>query len=266
MSELALIFVDAEVKQLCWDRRVEHKVAVEESGQVRGMGRGQPSSCQDKLNSPRTLRASESCTYVEHVAGCGHSGYCWPPRHLGECRTDQASAETLGNGRTVLGGGVDLLRLQGHDPDRRTVETELWRFDCSERVGEGRGGRQHCKMGQAQKRCAAAEREPVAGAVEIAREEVEEDKRSRRVLRGDLVREIVRMVLRKDRGLRVDNSIGILLRVVDIPLREDVIGDLGGVRRDLGRSSAGQMDSPLDRASIRRCSARTDPRLARKSK
>ena len=37
------------------------------------------------------------------------------------------------------------------------------------------------------------------------------------------------MVLRKDRGLRVDNSIGILLRVVGIPLKEDVIDYLGDV-------------------------------------
>ena len=43
-------------------------------------------------------------------------------------------------------------------------------------------------MGQARKRCAAADREPVAGAVEIAREEVEEDKRPWRVLRGDSAR------------------------------------------------------------------------------
>jgi hypothetical protein len=86
------------------------------------------------------------------------------------------------------------------------------------------------------------------------------------VIRGDLAREIVRTVLRKDRGLRVDNSIGILRRVVGTPLREDVIGDLGDVRRDLGRSSAGQMDWSPDRASIRRCSARTGPRLARKLK
>jgi len=28
----ALIFVDAEVKQLCRDRRIKHKVAVEEPG------------------------------------------------------------------------------------------------------------------------------------------------------------------------------------------------------------------------------------------
>ena len=45
VSKLALIFMNAEVKQLCWDRRVEHKVAAEESGQVRRSGRGQPSSC-----------------------------------------------------------------------------------------------------------------------------------------------------------------------------------------------------------------------------
>ena len=73
------------------------------------------------------------------------------------------------------------------------------------------------------------------------------------------------MVLRKDRGLRVDNLIGILLRVVGTPLKEDVIGYLGDVRKDLGRSFGGQMDSSLDRASIRRCSARTGPRLARKT-
>ena len=54
------------------------------------------------------------------------------------------------------------------------------------------------------------EREPVA-VVETTREEVEEDKRSRRVFSGDLVREITRMALRKDRGRGpdVDNSISI---------------------------------------------------------
>lgn len=98
--------------------------------------------------------------------------------------------------------------------------------------------------------------------VETAHEEAEEDKRSWRVLRGDLVREIARMVLRRDRGPRVDNSIGILGRVVGIPLKQDVIGYLGDVRKDLRRSSAAvHMDSSLDRMSSRRCSARTGPRL-----
>jgi len=46
----------------------------------------------------------------------------------------------------------------------------------------------------------------VAGVVETAREEAEEDKRSWCVFRGDLVREIARMALRKHRGLRADNS------------------------------------------------------------
>ena len=32
VSELALIFMNAEVKELCRDRRVEHKIAVKESG------------------------------------------------------------------------------------------------------------------------------------------------------------------------------------------------------------------------------------------
>ena len=42
VCELAIIFMDAEVKQLCWDCRVEHKIAVEEPGQRVGIGRGQP--------------------------------------------------------------------------------------------------------------------------------------------------------------------------------------------------------------------------------
>ena len=45
------------------------------------------------------------------------------------------------------------------------------------------------------------------------------------------------MALRKDRGLRVDDSICILGLVVDIPLKEDVVGHVGAVRKDLGRSS-----------------------------
>ena len=124
VSELALTFVDAEVKQLRWDRRVEHKVSTEKSGQARGTGSGPLSSCQDKLNSTRTLRASESCTYVAHVAGCDRSGYCWlPPRGV-RC-TDRASAETPGDGRTGLGAGVGLLHLQDRDRDPHTVETQL---------------------------------------------------------------------------------------------------------------------------------------------
>jgi hypothetical protein len=116
VSELALIFMDAEVKQFCWDCRVEHNVTMEESGQARGAGVGQPLGREDELNSRRTLRASESCTCVAHVAGCGRSGYCWLPPLLGERCIDQASAKTPGNGRTELAGGVGLLRLRGHGP------------------------------------------------------------------------------------------------------------------------------------------------------
>jgi hypothetical protein len=53
----------------------------------------------------------------------------------------------------------------------------------------------------------------VAGVVRTAREEAEENKRSRCAFRGDLVKDIVRMAVRKDRGPRVDNSIGVLRRV-----------------------------------------------------
>ena len=42
------------------------------------------------------------------------------------------------------------------------------------------------------------------------------------------------------------------------PLKEDVAGDLGDVRKDLGRSSAGHMVSALDRASIHRRSGLLD--------
>ena len=41
---------------------------------------------------------------------------------------------------------------------------------------------------------------PVAGVAETAHEENEEDKRSWRVFRGNLVREIARMAPHKDRG------------------------------------------------------------------
>ena len=122
--------MDAEVEQLCWDCRVEHKVAMEESGQARGSGRDQPVSCEGKSNGRRTLRASESCTDVEQVAECDRSGYCWLPRLLGERCTDQASAETPGNRRLGVEGGVGSLHLQGHDPDPHTVEAQLWVFNC----------------------------------------------------------------------------------------------------------------------------------------
>ena len=42
----------------------------------------------------------------------------------GSC-TDQASAETPGNGRTGLAGGLCLLHLQDHVPNPHTVETQL---------------------------------------------------------------------------------------------------------------------------------------------
>ena len=49
--------------------------------------------------------------------------------------------------------------------------------------------------------------------VETTREEVEEDKRSRRVFGGDSVREIARMALRKDRRLdRYSGSCGAVER------------------------------------------------------
>jgi hypothetical protein len=96
------------------------------------------------------------------------------------------------------------------------------------------------------------------GAVGTTREE-EEGKRSRRVIRGgDSVREIARM------GPRVDSPICILDHVVGIPSREAVADYLVGVRKDLGCSSAGRMDSPLNRVSIRRCSVRIGLRSARK--
>ena len=57
------------------------------------------------------------------------------------------------------------------------------------------------------------------------------------------------------RGLRVDNPIGVLSHVVDIPLKEDVVGYLGDVRKDHGCGSVCHIYSAVDRASIRRCSA-----------
>jgi hypothetical protein len=65
---------------------------------------------------------------------------------------------------------------------------------------------------------AAVEREPVAGVVRTAREEVEENKRSWCAFRGDLVENIARIAVRKDRGPRVDNSIGVLRRVGRYPV------------------------------------------------
>ena len=108
------------------------------------------------------------------------------------------------------------------------------------------------------------------GGVETAREKDEDDKRSWRVFRGDLVGEMARMALRKDRGPRVDSPIGVLGRVVGIPSKEDVVGHLGDVRKDLGRSSVtsvGHIDSSLNRTSIRHCTVVLyGTRLARKSK
>ena len=77
------------------------------------------------------------------------------------------------------------------------------------------------------------------------------------MLRGDLVTGIGRMALRRDRGSRVGNSIGILDHVAGTPLDECVDGYHGESRTDLGYSFAGQMGPPLDRESNHRCSART---------
>ena len=73
--------------------------------------------------------------------------------------------------------------------------------------------------------------------VRTAREEVEENKRSWCAFRGDLVKDIARMAVRKDRGPGVFFAVW-----VGIPLKEDVIGHLGDVRNNVGRSSAGHMD------------------------
>jgi hypothetical protein len=81
--------------------------------------------------------------------------------------------------------------------------------------------------------------------VETAREEVEEDKRSRRVFGGDLVREIARMGLRKDRDSQVgwySGSCG------GYPLKEDVIGYLGDVRSNVKSTSVVLRPGPPVRA------------------
>jgi len=86
------------------------------------------------------------------------------------------------------------------------------------------------------------------------------------MLRGDLVTRIVRMALRRDRGPRVGNSIGILDHVAGIPLRECVEDYHGESRRDPVCSFAGHMGSSLDRESNHRCSARTGPHWPSKPK
>jgi hypothetical protein len=78
----------------------------------------------------------------------------------------------------------------------------------------------------------------VTGIVETVCEEDDEDRRPWRVFRGDLVRDTAHMALREDCNARVDNSIGC---VVGTPLKEDVVGYLGDVRKGLGRRSAGYM-------------------------
>ena len=57
------------------------------------------------------------------------------------------------------------------------------------------------------------------------------------------------------RGQRVDNPIGVLSHFMDNPLKDDMVGYLVDVRKDLGCGSACHIDSALDRASIRRWSA-----------
>jgi hypothetical protein len=79
------------------------------------------------------------------------------------------------------------------------------------------------------------------------------------MFRGDLVTGIVHMALRRDRGQRVGNPIGILDHVAGIPLREGVERYHVESRRDPGCSFAGHMGSSLDRESSHRCSARTGP-------
>lgn len=74
------------------------------------------------------------------------------------------------------------------------------------------------RRGQARLQGVAAVREPVAGVVRTAREEAEENKRSRCAFRGDLVKDIARMAVRKDRGPRVDNSNGVFRRVSGYPV------------------------------------------------
>ena len=147
---------------------------------------------------------------------CDRSGYCRLSRLLGERCIDQASPETSGNGWT--GGGVGLLHLHARDPDHHTFETQSWMFDCSEKVREGRRGR-NCNTDEARKQGAATERESVAEVVQAAREEVEEDKTPWFMFCGDLVEEIVRLTLDEFRGEQLDDLVGILGRVVGIPFK-----------------------------------------------
>lgn len=138
---------------------------------------------------------------------------------------------------------MGLLHLHARDPDHHTFETQSWMFDCSEKVREGRRGR-NCNTDEARKQGAAIERESVAELVEVACEEVEEDKRSWFMFYGDLVREVVRMTLGKARGEEpewVDDLVGILGRVVGIPFKTH--GWLSR-RSEKGhwRSSAGRMN------------------------
>ena len=69
---------------------------------------------------------------------------------------------------------------------------------------------------------------------ETAHEEVEDDKRSRRVFGGDLEKEIACIGLRKDRDSQVDWYSG---PCGGYPLKEDVVGYLGDVRSNAKSTS-----------------------------
>jgi hypothetical protein len=91
------------------------------------------------------------------------------------------------------------------------------------------------------------------------------DTRTQRVFCGDLVRN-ARLKLHEDhhdRTSQVDYSTGILDRVVGILLREGCHRESRG---GPGCSPAGHVDLSLDRASIRRCTARGGPHRANKVK
>lgn len=134
VGEFAPIFMSTEIKQLSWDCRVDHKVAMEEPRKQEG-AEVIRQSCADKLNDRRTPRASRSCTGGGRGARCDDGRYRCPLDRLG--KTDLNLAQW-----------VCRPHLRGHHPGSHAFVIKPKRFDCSMKAGEGHRGPQYCKIDQ----------------------------------------------------------------------------------------------------------------------
>lgn len=115
-------------------------------------------------------------------------------------------------------------------------------------------------MGKRRGDAAAAVGGGRVAAVEVEESCEKENKESKRMARGDVVRVIVGRARHKDRGSQGDNRIGTLHPAAGSPLIAGVEDDRGVTRRGLGDSSAGHKHSSLDMASIRHCNDHAGPR------